>query len=113
MARLGRPAAVAEDGGKDVYKRQIYITERTESAAYGVRWHHHVIMSGDGLTREEIEEKWTKRHGGFCNTRRAQPVSYTHLDVYKRQAEYIFGHDGDSAFFSDFAGYDGAFFMCA
>ena len=54
--------------------RYIYITERTESAAYGVRWHHHVIMSGDGLTREEIEEKWTKRHGGFCNTRRAQPT---------------------------------------
>ena len=36
--------------------RYIYITERTESAAYGVRWHHHVIMSGDGLTREEIED---------------------------------------------------------
>ena len=35
--------------------RYIYITERTESAAYGVRWHHHVIMSGDGLTREEID----------------------------------------------------------
>ena len=30
-----------------------------------------------------------------------------------RFAEYIFGHDGDSAFFSDFAGHDGAFFMCA
>ena len=63
--------------------RYIYITERTESAAYGVRWHHHVIMSGDGLTREEIEEKWTKRHGGFCNTRRAQPTE-RHLSGFAR-----------------------------
>mgnify|MGYP002590400779 CR=1 FL=1 len=36
--------------------RYIYITERTESAAYGVRWHHHVIMSGDGLTRGVFHE---------------------------------------------------------
>ena len=63
--------------------KYIYITERTESAAYGVRWHHHVILSGDGLTREEIEEKWTKRHGGFCNTRRAQPTE-RHLSGFAR-----------------------------
>lgn len=53
--------------------KYIYITERTESARYGVRWHHHVILSGDGVTREEAEECWTRRHGGLCNTRRAQP----------------------------------------
>ena len=43
------------------------------SEKYGLRWHHHVIMSGDGMTREEVEVKWTSRHKGFCNTRRAQP----------------------------------------
>ena len=36
-----------------------------------------------GLTREEIEEKWTKRHGGFCNTRRAQPTE-RHLSGFAR-----------------------------
>ena len=53
--------------------RYIYVTEWTQSEKYGLRWHHHVIMSGDGMTREEVEEKWTSRHKGFCNTRRAQP----------------------------------------
>lgn len=58
--------------------RYIYVIEVTSSKKYGVRFHHHVIMSGDGLSRDEAEEKWTKTHGGYCNTRRAQP-SEKHL----------------------------------
>lgn len=54
-------------------RRYIYITEWTKSEKYGIRWHHHVILSGEGLTREDVEGKWTDRHGGYCNTRRAQP----------------------------------------
>ena len=81
---LGLLFPIAYNFGTNIFLGQIsYITERTESAAYGVRWHHHVIMSGDGLTREEIEEKWTKRHGGFCNTRRAQPTE-RHLSGFAR-----------------------------
>lgn len=53
--------------------RYLYVTERTQSARYGVRYHHHAILSGDGVTREELEALWTRRHGGYCNTRRAQP----------------------------------------
>ena len=45
--------------------RYIYVTEWTQSEKYGLRWHHHVIMSGDGMTREEVEEKWTSRHKGL------------------------------------------------
>lgn len=50
----------------------ICITEVTTSAKYGVRWHHHVIMSG-GIGRDEAEAKWTDKHGGRCNAKRAQP----------------------------------------
>lgn len=52
--------------------RYIYITESTHSEKNGTRYHHHVIMSGDGMSREEIEECWTRKHGGLCNTRRCQ-----------------------------------------
>ena len=53
--------------------RYIYVTERTQSKAYGVRFHHHVIMSGDGVTRNEMEAAWIKKHGGLCNSRHTQP----------------------------------------
>ena len=53
--------------------RYIYITEETYSEKYGLRYHHHVILSGDGVTREEIEKLWTDRKRGYCNTKRAQP----------------------------------------
>ena len=52
--------------------RYIYITEVTTSAKYGVRYHHHVIMSG-GITREEAEDAWNRKHRGRCNAKRAQP----------------------------------------
>lgn len=52
--------------------RYIYITEVTVSEKFGVRYHHHVIMSG-GITREEAEDCWLKKHGGRCNAKRAQP----------------------------------------
>lgn len=52
--------------------RYIYITEVTVSEKYGVRYHHHVILSG-GLSRDEVEDKWLSKHGGRCNAKRAQP----------------------------------------
>ena len=52
--------------------RYIYITEVTVSEKFGVRYHHHVIMSG-GISREEAEDCWIKKHGGRCNAKRAQP----------------------------------------
>lgn len=52
--------------------KYIYVIEETHSPKYGTRYHHHIIMSG-GITREEAEEKWLKKHGGYCNTRNAQP----------------------------------------
>ena len=63
--------------------RYIYVTEWTQSEKYGIRWHHHVIVSGDGMTREEAEAKWTDKHKGFCNSRRAQP-NERHLSGFAR-----------------------------
>ena len=63
--------------------RYVYVTEETRSERYGVRYHHHVIMGGDGLTRDEAEACWTRRHGGICNARRAQPTRM-HLTGFSR-----------------------------
>lgn len=52
--------------------KYVYVIEETQSRQYGRRFHHHVIMSG-GISRDEAEAKWTKKHGGFCNARSAQP----------------------------------------
>ena len=52
--------------------KYVYITEATGSERYGRRYHHHVIMSGDGMDREAIEASWTQKHKGTCNTRRYQ-----------------------------------------
>lgn len=52
--------------------KYVYITERTESGAYGTRFHHHLMMNG-GITREEAETLWTKSHNGFANSKKAQP----------------------------------------
>ena len=52
--------------------KYVYITEATESERYGRRYHHHVIMSGDGMDREAIEASWIQKHKGTCNTRRYQ-----------------------------------------
>ena len=58
--------------------KYIYVTEETRSQKYGLRYHHHVILSGDGVTREEVEARWIARKAGYCNTRLAQP-SEKHL----------------------------------
>lgn len=63
--------------------RYIYITEVTQSAQYGVRYHHHVILSGDGITRDEAEACWTRKHGGICNAKRCQPTQ-RHLTGFSR-----------------------------
>lgn len=52
--------------------KYVYVIEETHSRQYGTRFHHHVIMSG-GISRDEAEEKWLKKHGGYCNARTAQP----------------------------------------
>lgn len=52
--------------------KYVYVVEETHSAQYGTRYHHHVIMSG-GITRDEAEAKWLRKHGGFCNARAVQP----------------------------------------
>ena len=62
--------------------RYIYITERTQSREYGVRWHHHIIMSG-GIGRDQAEALWTKKHGGISNARIAQPTQM-HLTGFSR-----------------------------
>lgn len=63
--------------------RYITITEVTRSAKYGVRWHHHVIMGGDGITRDEAEACWRKKHGGICNAKACQPTE-RHLTGFAR-----------------------------
>lgn len=68
---LRRVARLREKMGIEPMK-YVYVIEETNSRKYGRRFHHHVIMTG-GIPREEAEAKWTKKHGGFCNARSAQP----------------------------------------
>lgn len=63
--------------------RYITITEVTTSKQYGVRYHHHIIMGGDGITRDEAEACWKKRHGGICNAKLCQPTE-RHLAGFAR-----------------------------
>ena len=56
--------------------KYIYVTEETHSAARGTRYHHHAILSGDGVTRDEIEALWDRHKGKrdrYANSRRAKP----------------------------------------
>ena len=95
----GKQPAGDEEAAKDIrnyiarlkYRRNklglpemkyIYITERTQSRKYGVRWHHHIIMSG-GIDRDTAEQLWTKKHGGISNARNAQPTAM-HLTGFSR-----------------------------
>lgn len=63
-----------------LYKRQgvespryVYVTETTESVKNGKRYHHHMIAEA-GITRDAVENAWSKVHGGICNARRAQQL---------------------------------------
>ena len=63
--------------GKNRDKRKqlkyVYIIERTENRDYGTRYHYHLIISGRGMQREEIESIWLKRFGGSTiDTKRYQ-----------------------------------------
>lgn len=49
----------------------VYVTESTESNRWGKRYHTHMILRADGLTREQAEAAWSKASGGICNTKRA------------------------------------------
>lgn len=62
--------------------RYIYITERTSSLKYGVRYHHHIIMSG-GITQADAQAAWRKKHAGICNAKMAQPTE-RHLSGFAR-----------------------------
>ena len=62
--------------------RYIYVTEVTVSEQYGVRYHHHIIMSG-GIGRDEAEACWGKKHGGICNAKKCQPTN-RHLTGFSR-----------------------------
>ena len=62
--------------------KYIYVTEITTSAAYGVRYHHHVIMSG-GISRDQAEAAWSGKHGGICNAKICQPTD-RHLTGFSR-----------------------------
>ena len=48
--------------------KYIYCTERTEGKG-GVKYHHHMILSGNGMTRDQVEAKWPY---GIANTKRYQ-----------------------------------------
>lgn len=62
--------------------RYIYITEKTSSSKYGVRYHHHIIMSG-GITQTDAQAAWKKKHAGICNAKLAQPTE-RHLSGFAR-----------------------------
>lgn len=52
--------------------RYIYVLEET-NGAWGRRFHAHVVMSGDGVTMEEAEQKWTKHVPGYTTMGRVRP----------------------------------------
>jgi len=81
VAYLRRIAYMRKKRGLPVM-RYIYITEKTSSAKYGVRYHHHVIMSG-GITQADAQETWRKKHAGICNAKTAQPTE-KHLSGFAR-----------------------------
>lgn len=58
-------------GKLGIVLKYVYVTETTTSAKRGTRYHHHLIVTG-GVSRETIEALWYDRHGGICNSRRAQ-----------------------------------------
>lgn len=53
--------------------KYLYVTEQTNSKAYGTRYHHHIIITGNGMDRDSMEALWIKKHGGLCNCRAIQP----------------------------------------
>jgi hypothetical protein len=61
--------------------KYIYTLEETTSAAHGTRYHAHMMLSGDGMDRDEVEQLWRK---GLSNTRRIrwQEAAVSGLAVY-------------------------------
>lgn len=65
---------------KRLYRRQgiqqlryVYVIEMTQSVKRGTRYHIHMVLSG-GVSREAVEDAWSRVHRGICNTRRAQQL---------------------------------------
>lgn len=52
--------------------RYIYVIEGTNGAR-GRRFHAHVVMSGDGITMDEAEKKWTDHVEGHTNMGKVMP----------------------------------------
>lgn len=56
--------------------KYIYATHGTKAPKNeggGIRWHHHIVMSG-GIDRDTIEQEW--QCGGRTNARRLQPDKF-------------------------------------
>lgn len=51
--------------------RYIYTTESTESRRWGKRYHAHMILHAEGITRDEAEEAWARSTRGICNIKSA------------------------------------------
>ena len=49
--------------------KYIYVIETTTSEKYGTRYHHHVLLNGGGVSRDDIENLWPH---GIANTKRYQ-----------------------------------------
>lgn len=52
--------------------RYIYVIEETNGER-GRRFHAHVVMSGDGITMDEAERKWTDHVDGHTNMGKVMP----------------------------------------
>lgn len=52
--------------------RYVYVLEET-NGVWGRRFHAHVVMSGDGITMEEAEKKWTGHVSGYTNMGKVRP----------------------------------------
>lgn len=54
--------------------RYIYVLEET-NGEWGRRFHAHVVMSGDGITMDEAEKKWTDCVAGYTYMGKVRPGS--------------------------------------
>ena len=52
--------------------RYVYVIEET-NGEWGHRFHAHVVMSGDGITMDEAERKWTDCVDGYTHLGKVMP----------------------------------------
>ena len=82
--------------------RYVYVIEETNGAR-GRRFHAHVVMSGDGITMDEAERKWTDHVAGHTNMGKVMPgtderkpnlASLAHYLLDDTKAERTMARDG-------------------